>query len=137
MSISFISILIFSCCFHKYLKVVLMFLYFEFLSCVYRTSYKGFGLYFCVSKLSKLLLFKPNYPNFHEKTPRFLLILCLMLSLAQSSFAQRKDDTFLINLPAQNGLSQAVIKVSVSDTNNVSSFIFRQRTQEGLSDIFS
>ena len=72
-----------------------------------------------------------------KKTPSFLLILGLMLCLAQSSFAQGVDDAYLINAPVQNGISQSVINVSVSDTNNVSSFVVKIGTQDGLSDLFS
>jgi hypothetical protein len=71
-----------------------------------------------------------------KKTPSFLLMLGLMLCLVQSSFAQGVDDAYLINSPAQNGITQTVINVSVNDTNNVSSFIVKLGTQEGLSDLF-
>lgn len=91
----------------------------------------------CASRIIISLVFKPYNPNFHEKTPALLLIIGLLLCLAQSSFAQGVDDAYLINAPAQNGISQAVINVSVSDTNNVSSFIVKLGTQEGLSDLFS
>lgn len=72
-----------------------------------------------------------------KKTPVFLLILGLLLCLAQSSFAQGVDDAFLINSPAQNGITQAVINILVNDTNNVSGFLIKVGTQDGLSDLFN
>jgi hypothetical protein len=72
-----------------------------------------------------------------KKTPAFLLILGLMLCLAQSSFAQGVDDAYLVNSPAQSGITKAVINISVNDTNNISAFLIKIGTQDGLSDLFN
>jgi hypothetical protein len=72
-----------------------------------------------------------------KKTTTFLLILGLIFCLTQTSFGQGVDDAYLINAPAQNGISQAVIYISVNDTSNVSSFVVKVGTQDGFSDLFN
>ncbi|MFM2157157.1 MAG: hypothetical protein RL516_1906 [Bacteroidota bacterium] len=72
-----------------------------------------------------------------KKTPTLLLILGLMFCLTQSSYGQGVDDAYLINAPAQNGITQAVIYITVNDTSNVSSIIVKVGTQDGFSDLFN
>jgi hypothetical protein len=72
-----------------------------------------------------------------KKTPTLLLILGLMFCLTQSSYGQGVDDAYLINAPAQNGIKQAVIYITVNDTSNISSIIVKVGTQDGFSDLFN